>query len=91
MVSSEISTPPIAIELYIAETSASAVSDAITPTRSTAAGPTTIGKRCPHTTCKRPAMPVTAKSLCEKNNFSSGEPVATKTLVETTAMQSTNH
>ena len=81
----------MAMELYIADTSALAASDAITPTSSTAAGPTTIGKRCPHTTCTKPAMPITAKSFCEKKSLSSGVPVATKTLVETTAMQSTNH
>ena len=48
--SNTISTPPMAIEVYIAPTGAPAPSEDNTPTSNTEAGPTTRGILCPHST-----------------------------------------
>ncbi len=89
--SSVTATPPHIIDEYMASTSASARSEVMTPTSSTAAGPTTSGMRCPQRICMIVVMPVTANIFCEKNIFSASLPVATNVLVATTATANTNH
>ena len=84
-------TPPTAIDEYMAFTSAPALNEDNTPTRSTDAGPTTIGILCPHNICTSPVTPIMANSFCEYRSFSAGEPCATKTLVATTATARINH